>query len=158
MSIFVDSDIIQSCALITGALINGMFFFSTFPGLRIEIRLNQIKRKFFESTVSDNAIPAEAPMKNGVRHLITFTIALTILTVFITINFLLAIRAYSNNNHSTAFLHMVVIVAASFIFNASLLIYKIDETFKKLERFISERNVGCDKQHSRQGWPSPQIL
>lgn len=140
VSIFVDSDIIQSCALITGALINGMFFFSTFPGLRIEIRFNQIKRKFSESTVSDNALPAEAPVKNNVRHLIAFTIALTILVVFIVINFLLAIRAYSNSNHSTVFLHMIVIIVASFVFNALLLIYKIDETFKKLERLISQRD------------------
>ena len=131
VSIFVDSDIIKSCALITVALINGMFFFSTFPRYRIEIRFNQIKRKFSESTVSDNASPAEAPMKNCVRHLITFTIALTILTVFIITNFLLAIRAYSNNNHAIVFSHIIAIIAASFVSNTLFLIYIIDCTFQK---------------------------
>jgi hypothetical protein len=35
---------------------------------------------------------------------------------------------------------MVVIIAASFVSNALLLIYKIDETFKKLEKLISQRD------------------
>lgn len=140
VSIFVDFDVMKSCALITVALINSMLFFSTFPGHRIDIRFNQIKRKFYESTDSDNALPEGASMKNNVRHFIKFTIALWMLIAFVIINFLLAIRAFSNSNYSTAFLHMVVIIAASFVSNALLLIYKIDETFKKLEKLISQRD------------------
>jgi hypothetical protein len=141
VSIFVDSDVMKSCALITGALMNSMLFFSTFPGHRIDVRFDQIKRKFFKTADYDNNSLAGTSMKNGYRQFITFTIALIMLVVFIIINFLLAIRAYSNNNHSAAFLHMVVIVAASFVFNALLLIYKVDVTFNKFEKLIKNNGV-----------------
>jgi hypothetical protein len=140
VSIFVDSDAMKSYALITVALINSMLFFSTFPGHRIDVRFDQIKRKFSKTIDYDNNSLAGTSMKNGHRQLITFTIASIILVVFIIINFLLAIRAYSNNNHSTAFLHMVVIVVASFVFNSLLLIYKVDKAFKKIERLFSHRD------------------
>lgn len=138
VSIFVDSDVMKSYALITGALINSMLFFSTFPGHRIDIRFNQLERKFSGSTNCNDTLPAGASMKNDVRHLVKLAIAITMLVVFMIINFLLANRAYSHSNYSTVFSHMVIIIVASFVFNAHLLIYKVDETFKKLERLISK--------------------
>ena len=138
VSIFVDYDVMKSYALITGALINSMLFFSTFPGHRMDIRFDQIKGKLSKTVDCDDTLPAGASMKNDVRHLVKLAIVITMLVVFMIINFLLANRAYSHSNYSTVFSHMVIIIVASFVFNALLLIYKIDETFKKLERLISQ--------------------
>ena len=54
MSAFVNSDTMQSYAIITVAFFMGMLFFSTFPGYRIDIRLNQIKKRFSENPVFNN--------------------------------------------------------------------------------------------------------
>jgi len=36
------------------------------------------------------------------------------------------------------FLHMVVIITAFFLYNASMQIYIVDDTFKKIDRLISQ--------------------
>ena len=46
--------------------------------------------------------------------------------------------AYLNGNNLKLFLHMVIVIATIFVFNAFLLIYTVDEAFKKLEGLISE--------------------
>jgi len=53
-------------------------------------------------------------------------------------NILLAAKAHSNNNHPRMFLHMVVIITAFFLYNASMQIYIVDDTFKKIDRLISQ--------------------
>lgn len=81
---------------------------------------------------------SEASSKNEVRRFNKYKIVDILLIVFILFNILLAVKAHSNNNHPIMFLHMVVIIVASFVFNAFLLICIVDENFKKIDGLISQ--------------------
>jgi hypothetical protein len=135
---FVNPDIMDSYTFITTALIGGILFFSTFPGYRIDIRFNQLKKQISERTDSNNALTAGASKKKDVRPLIKFMTILVITLAFIILNFVLGRIANLNGKNLNLFLHMVVITATVLAFNAFLLIYKVDETFKKLEGSISQ--------------------
>ena len=135
---FVSPNTLKSYGSITVALSFGMLFFSSFPEYRIDIQYNQLKKQLHVRTDFDDTLSSEKSSKNGVRRFIKFTMLLIILFVFVILNILLAAKAYSNNNHPRMFLHMVVIITAFFLYNASLQIYRIDETFKKIESLISQ--------------------
>ena len=139
---FVNPDILKSYVSITVALSFGMFFFSTFPEYRMNIRFNQLKKQLHERTDFDDTLSSEESSKSGVIRFIKFTTLLIIMFAFVILNILLAVKAHSNNNHPRMFLHMVVIIAAFFVFNAFSLIYLIDETFKKIDRLISQFRKG----------------
>jgi hypothetical protein len=135
---FVSPNMLKSYGSITVALSFGMVFFSSFPEYRMDIRYNQLKKELSVRTDFDDTLSSEASSKHGVRRFIKFTTALMIMFVFVIFNILLAAKAYSNNNHPRMFLHMVVIITAFFLFNASLMVYRVDETFKKIEGLISQ--------------------
>ncbi len=135
VSIFVDPDIVQSYATIMVALLLGILFFSTFPWYRINIRFNKIKKNLLERTDFDKALLTEASKKNDIRSLINsigffFSIAVMIL------GFVLVWMAYYTSDNLKVFIYTIVIIAASFVFNALSLMYRIDDTFNKLEKLI----------------------
>ena len=136
-SIIVDSDIMMSCVFMTVALMQSILFFSTFPMYRMDVRFNQVKKKHYEGTNFVNALPTGASMIKDVGDSVKLTV-IVFSGVFIIVNLLLAYRAYTNNKNMIVLSHMIVVIAVSFIFNTLLLIYKIDETFNKLDRFISQ--------------------
>jgi len=135
---FVHPNMLKSYGSITVALSLAMLFFSSFPEYRMNIRYNQLKKQLHERIDFDDTLSSEKSSKNGAIRFIKFTTALTIMFVFVILNILLAAKAYSNNNHQRMFLHMVVIITAFFLYNASLQIYMVDETFKKIEGLISQ--------------------
>jgi len=138
MYTFVNPNILKSYGSITVALFLCMLFFTTFPGYRMDIRYNQLKKAHSVRTDFDDTSTSEASSKNEVRRMRKYMTLLIVLLVFVVLNILLAAKAHSNNNHPRIFLHMVAIIAASFLFNASIQIYSVDETFKKIERLISQ--------------------
>lgn len=135
---FMSPNMLKSYGSITVALFLGMLFFSTFPVYRMDIRYNQLQKELSVRTDFDDTSTSEASSKNEVRRFRKYTTLLVIMLVFVIFNMLLAVKAHSNNNHPRMFLHMVAIIVASFLFNASLLIYIVDETFKKIEGLISQ--------------------
>jgi len=135
---FVSPNMLKSYGSITVALSFGMLFFSSFPEYRMDIRYNQLKKQLHERIDFDDTLSLEKSSKNRVRRFIKYTALLMIMFVFVIFNILLAAKAYSNNNHPRIFLHMVVIITAFFLFNASLMVYRVDETFKKIEGLISQ--------------------
>jgi len=135
---FVSPNALKSYGSITVALSFAMAFFSSFPEYRMDIRFNQLKKRLHERIDFDDTLSSEESSKSGVIRFITFTTLLIIMFVFVILNILLAAKAYSNNNHPRLFLHMFVIITAFFLFNASLMVYRVDETFKKIDRLISQ--------------------
>jgi hypothetical protein len=120
------------------ALIGGSTFFSIFPCLRIRIRVNQLKKQLSEGSDFNNTLTAGASIKNDVRPLIKFMTILIITLAFIIFNFVLGRIAYLNSNNLKLFFHMVVVIATVLVFNTFLLIYMVDENFKKIEGLISQ--------------------
>lgn len=133
---FVSPNILKSYGSITIALSFSMAFFSSFPEYRMDIRFNQLKKLLSERTDFVNTLPSGASSKNEVRRMRKYITLLIVLFVFVIFNILLAAKAYSNNNHPRMFLHMVVIITAFFLCNASFMVYRVDETFKKIDRLI----------------------
>ncbi len=133
---FISPNMLKSFGSITFALHFGMFFFATIPGHRMDILYNRLEKKFIEKNEFAGTTPPEASSKNEVRSLRRFMILLILFTVFVILNFLFAVKAYAANNHPRMFIHMCIIVTASFLYNASLLMYKVDQTFKKIEGLI----------------------
>jgi len=142
---FVSSNTLKSYGSIVVALSLSMLFFATIPGHRLDIRYSQLEKKLSEITGVADTSPTEASSKDEVRSLWRFTITLIIYTVFVLINILFAAAAYSDHNRRWMFTHMVVIVAASFLYDASLLTYRVDQTFTKIEGLISE----CSKDRQK---------
>ena len=149
---FVSPNMLKSYGSITVALSLAMLFFSSFPGYRMDIQYNKLKKELSVRTDFDDTLSSEASSKNEVRRLIKYTILLIILFVFVIFNILLAAKAYSNNNHPRMFLHMVVIITASFLYNASLQIYRIEETFKKIEGLIYQFRKDQTSEEKKGPW------
>lgn len=144
---FMRPNVLKSYGSITVAFAFGMLFFSSFPEYRLNVRFNQFKKKLTERNGFNGTSQSEISPKNKVRRFRKHTALLMIMFVFVILNILLAVKAYSNDNHPRIFLHMVIITTAFFLFNASLTTYRVDETFNKIEGLIFqyEKDQTLDK-------------
>lgn len=138
--IFIEPDMMEAYASAMIALMGSTLFFSTFPGLRIHIRANQLKKQLSEKFGFNNTLKSLKSTKDEIGRLIILIIIPVITIGFIIFNFMFGTIAYLNSNSLKLFLHMIVVIATIFIFNAFLLIYVIDENFKKLEILFSQWN------------------
>ena len=136
---FVNPDIIRACAFAITALLSAVFFFSTFPAYRLETRFNHFKKRLPERTDFEDASLSEAASKNEVRRFTECSTVSVMMLVLVTLNVLGAGQAYSHDDYPRMFWHMVVIVAALLLFNASLLMHAVDETFRKILRELKGR-------------------
>jgi hypothetical protein len=112
-------------------------YFFDFPAYRIDLRFNELKKKFIERADFDNNLPLGISIKSVYRNSIKSKIILIIGSLFIAFNFILGWITYSNENNSKLFIHMVIIIASYCLLRSSLLMYKIDITFREINRFIS---------------------
>lgn len=110
-------DIMELYILGINALIGGTIFFTTFPGLRIFIRVNQLKKRFSEKAVFESVSTAGISNKDDVRTLIKF-VTMIIITLSVVISNIVLVRlAYLNGNNSRLFIHMAVVIAMVLGFN-----------------------------------------
>jgi len=138
VSTFVSPDIMDSCGWALSALTVGIIFFSTFPWLRIHLRVNQLRNQLSEDSDFNNNSTEGASIENYSRHKIIMIVMLTIAITLIILNFILGWIAYLKSKDVELFIHMVVVVASVLGFNSFLLMYSIDERFKEIEKSISQ--------------------
>jgi len=138
VSTFVEPDMIQSCVCAATALLISTIFFSSFPQLRMHYRVHELRKELSERPDFNATLAAKTPTKNGAGHFITLMITGVVTIAFIFFNFVLARIAYLRGSNLELFFHIVVVVVAILMFNSILLIFQVDETFKKIEGLISQ--------------------
>ena len=137
---FANHDVMASYSIITTALINGTLFIYTFPAYRIDFRFNQLQKKLSERIDIDSTLSIGKSTKNDAETTIKLMMIPIVGSIFIIFNFVLGWVTFSNGNNSRLFIHMVIIVASVFLLVSSLLVYKIDIAFRKIEKLISQLN------------------